>query len=148
MAKKKEKHPTLFVFEGSIRHYEEGSMLQLESLVTQDEWELIIEETVKYKVFLDKLKDVAFPILKEVWDKEDEYFRIQLDVAVSRIRNIDPLLVAKHNTQEIGESYEKLMKTNAEEVLKLIDKVRKENKELLRAKYDMPGDNDITISSL
>lgn len=148
-SKKKEKHPTLFVFEGSIRHYEDGSMLELHSQVSQEEWALITEETFKYKIFLDKLKEVACPILKETWDDEDEWFRIQLDVAVSRIRNLDPLLTAKYNAKEIGESYEKLMKSNAKEVSELIDKVREENKELLRIKYDMPGDNDITnISSL
>lgn len=155
MVKRQKKiiHPTLFVLEGSIKHFEDGSMLELHSKVTAEEWELITEETVKYKVFLDKLKDVALPILEEQWDKEDEYFRLQMEVAVSRIRNIDALLVAKHNITTIGDEYEKMMRKNAKEVLELIEKVRKENRELLHSKYgadfNIPDEGDnINISSL
>ena len=63
MVKKKDKHPTLFVFEGGIKHYEDGSMLELHSQLSSEEWELITAETIKYKVFLDKLKTVALAYL-------------------------------------------------------------------------------------
>ena len=149
MVKKKDKNPTLFVFDGGIKHYESGSMLELYSQLSTEEGELVTAETIKYKVFLDKLKTVACPILEEIWDEEDEWFRVQMEVAVSRIRNIDPLLAAKHNVKSIGEDYEKYMSTNAKEVLKYVEQVKEENKELLRTKYNIPGDDDITnISSL
>ena len=138
MAKKKPKkspkrllkteHPTLFVFDGSIRYYEDGSMLELHTAVRPDEWELIVEETIKYKIFLECLKEVAFPILNEQWTKEDDWFRLQLEVAISRIRNIDPLLVIKWNTDEIKKQYISKMTNNAKDVVKLIEETRNQQK--------------------
>ena len=129
--KKKETHPTLFVLEGSIRHFEKGTMLELYSKITFREWEQIVEETLKYSVFVQCLKEVAFPALKEVWTKDEEWFRLQLEVAISRIRNIDPLLVAKHDHIKIAEQYKKQMRDNSVVVLEMVEEVRSENKRLL-----------------
>ncbi len=132
--KKKEKHPTLFVLDGSIRYFENGTMLELYSKITQDEWQQIVEETLKYSIFVQCLKDIAFPILGEQWTKEDEWYRLQLEVAISRIRNLDALLVAKHNHIKIAEQYKDIIKNNATEVATMIDEIRKENKKLLEEK--------------
>lgn len=145
---KKDRHPTLFVLEGTIRCYEEGSMLQLHAQITTEEWELIVEETIKYKLFVDSLKEVGCPQLGEPWDEEDEWFRLQLDVAISRIRNIDPLLLAKHDQQQIRSKYDAQMRANAPEVLKLVEQVRKDNQQLLKQKYGLDKDGNTMISNL
>lgn len=145
---KKDTHPTIFVLDGTIRCYEDGSMLQLHSLITDDEWELIVEETVKYKLFVDSLKEVGCPHLNEPWDEEDEWFRLQLDVAISRIRNIDPLLLAKFDQTQIKAKYQNQMKNNAHEVLKLVDQVKRDNKELIKLKYGIDDNGNTTVSNL
>ena len=106
---KNDKYPTLFAYEGSLRFYKDGSMLSLYSQITNDEWEDIVEETVKYKVFIECLKEYAFPELKERWTEEDDYYRLMLEVALSRMRNIDALLVAKYNQEDIKKFYIKMM---------------------------------------
>ncbi len=146
MAKKKPKkkvpkrsratpNPTLFVLEGSIMHFPDGSMLELHGQITMKEWETIVEETIKYSIFLKCLKEIAIPLLEDEWTTEDDWFRIQLDVAVSRIRNIDPLLVAKHNVESFKKTYTDIMKKSAPTVLKLVEETRKQHRELLRERY-------------
>ena len=150
MTKKKPKnspHPTLFVLEGSIKHYAEGSMLQLHGLISMEEWETIVEETVRYKVFLECLKNTGCPLLNESWDEEDDWFRVQLDVAVSRMRNIDPLLVSKHDQEELTEAFSSKMKKNAIEVQDLIKQTRAERKAAILAQLDTNTDT-ISVSDL
>ena len=119
--RKKEPHPTLFVLEGAIRVYEDGSMLELHTQITQEEWEIIVSETIHYKVFLECLKTVACPILEEPWAEEDDYFRVQMEVAVSRMRNIDALLVASFDQKEIMRAYTKKAQRNAQALKAEID---------------------------
>lgn len=145
---KKDAHPTIFVLDGTIRCYEDGTMLQLHSQITSEEWQTIVEETLKYKIFVESLKDVGCPSLGEPWDEEDEWFRLQLDIAVSRIRNIDPLLLAKFDQKQIKNKYDTQMRANAPLVLDMIENVRKENKELLRQKYGLDDSGNTTISNL
>lgn len=133
----KETHPTLFVLEGAIQHCEDYTMLELYSKITQEEWAIIVEETVHYKVFLECLKEVACPQLNEEWDDNDDWYRLQLDVAVSRMRNIDPLTVAKHDQKLIKSAYTEKMLNNAKEVVKLIEEVREQRKEELANKYNI-----------
>ena len=150
MAKKKPKkspQPTLFVIEGSIKHYDDGSMLQLHGLISMEEWEIIVEETVRYKVFLECLKNTGCPLLDESWDEEDDWFRLQLDVAVSRMRNIDPLLVAKHNQEELTKAFSSKMKKNAIEVQNLIKQTRAERKAAILAQLDKNTET-ISVSDL
>ena len=143
---KKQKHPTLFAFDGALHVYEDGTMIELYSAVTSKEWEMITEETVKYKVFLECLKEVAVPKLKEPWDKEDEWFKIQLGVAVSRMKQIDPLLIAKYNQEEIKKSFSKEMEKGAESMLEYIEHVKKEQKKAILEKLD--GKKTIRVSGL
>jgi len=126
MAKKKEQHPTLFIFNGSIQWYQEGSMLELHAQITEEEWRIIVSDTIKYKVFADCLKDVACPILEDSWTDEDEWFRLQMEIAVSRIRNIDPLLVAKFDQGQIRAEYTKQIQQNSVIVKKEIEIYKKE----------------------
>lgn len=137
----KEPHPTLFVLEGVIQHYEEGTMLELYSNITQEEWLIIIEETVKYKVFLECLKEVACPGLNESWDDRDDWYRIQLEVAVSRMRNIDPLAVAKYDQKAIKSAYTEKMLSSTKEIRQLISEVRENKNNQLRRKYDINVSN-------
>jgi hypothetical protein len=141
---KKEQHPTLFVLEGTIRYYEDGSMLQLHGLISSDEWEIVVEETVKYKVFLECLKSTGCPELGEPWTEEDDWFRIQLEIAVSRMRNIDPLLVANHDQAELTETYAAKMKKNAAEVQILVKQMRDQKKAALQDEF---GDGGAAIVS-
>ena len=87
--KKKERveNPTLFVFEGSIQHYDEGSMRKLSMQVTPEEWLKIATETMEYNIFLECLKETASPILKEEWTEHDEWWRLQLGVAATSLNH-------------------------------------------------------------
>lgn len=120
------KYPTLFVFNGHIMHYDEGSMLELHSLVTTEEWEQIVEETVKYKIFVECLKNVAYPALDEVWSEDENWYQNQLEVSVARIRNIDPLILAKWNEDSIKQSYISSMSKGVKEVKHLINEVKQD----------------------
>jgi hypothetical protein len=117
-------NPTLFVFDGGIRHYEEGSMFGLRQQVTEEEWLQIVSDTLKYKIFIECLKDVACPILKESWTKEDDWWRLQLQVAVERIREVDPAALFPHNQDDIRKRYTEQMKNNAEAVAREIRLLR------------------------
>lgn len=129
---RKNTHPTLFAYNGSIRYYQEGSMLQLYSQLTMDEWQEIVEETVKYKIFLDCLKEYAYPALEEKWESDDDYFRLMLEVALSRMRNIDALLIAKHDQEEIKKQYLKMMEVGVHDMRKLIEDVKEAKKTTLK----------------
>jgi hypothetical protein len=148
MAKKKKKkklepHPTLFVWDGSIKHFEHGSMLELHAQITDEEWQQVVEQTVLYKVFLECLKSTACPILEEPWLDEDDWFRVQLDISVSRMRNIDPLLVGKHDQEKLTKLYVDKMRKNAQEVRNLVIQMRDER----QAIADSGGHNGITSVS-
>lgn len=146
--RKKEEHPCIFILEGEIRHYDEGSMLQLHTLITTEEWEIIVDETVKYKVFLECLKDTGCPLLGEPWEKEDDWFRLQLDVAVSRMRNLDPFLVASHNQKALTVAFTEKMTRNAGEVQDLVTQMRDEKKAMAMKQFGSDGsDNDIVSVS-
>jgi len=145
---KKEIHPTLFVFDGTIRYFDDGSMLELHSKVTPEEWAAIVEQTLKYKIFLDCLKEQACPSLQEPWDEEDEWYRLQLDIAVSRIRNIDPLLLAKYDQGQIKQSYLSKMKQSAADINKMVEDIRRDQKEAIKAKYGLDDHGNSTVSSL
>ena len=145
---KKEANPTLFVWDGSIRHYEDGSMLELHTQVTNEEWEMIVEQTVSYKVFLECLKQVACPILGEPWDEQDDWFRVQLDVAVSRMRNIDTLLVARHDQKKIAEAFTEKMRKNAKEVQDLVEQMRQQKRAAINERYGWDDDDNVAVSNL
>jgi len=142
----KQKHPTIFSFNGSINVYEDGTMLELHTAITDEEWDMIVEETVKYKIFLECLKETGAPKLNEPWDEEDDWFRIQLGVAVSRMKNIDPLLVAKFDQEEIKKAFTAKMEKGAESMLKLIEQVKEEKRKAILNKLD--GDKTIKVSGL
>lgn len=124
--RRKEKHPTLFVFGGSVRYYDDGSMLELHSAVSQEEWTKIVEETIAYKVYVECLKEYACPQLEEEWSSEDDWYRVQLGVAVSRIKNIDPLLVAKNDQTIIKKKYLETMKSSVGDIHKMIREFKSE----------------------
>lgn len=123
---KKEVHPTLFVFQSSIRYYDNGSMLELHSQVSNEEWQRIIEETIAYKLYVECLKEYVFPQLDEQWTSEDDWYRVQLGVAVSRMKNIDPLLVAKYDQKQIKQAYLDSMKSSVLDINKLIGEFKSE----------------------
>lgn len=130
-SKKDKKYPTLFVLEGGIRYYKSGSLLELYSQISIDEWYTIVEETIKYKVFLECLKDTAVELLSETWTEDDDWFRLHLDVAVSRMRNIDPLYVSRFNQDELKAAYTQKMVSGAEELRVIIEDMRRQEKEVI-----------------
>lgn len=129
-------HPTMFAFEGVIKHYEDGSMIELFTKVTTEEWELIITETVQYKIFLDCLKDVAFPILHEVWTKEDEWFRVMLEHNIARMKNLNPMLFLPINQETIRKAFEDKIRRNATEVAEDIQRMRSQQQSWLGDRSD------------
>lgn len=143
---KKEPNPTLFVLEGSIRVFEEGSMLGLHSQITTEEWASIVEETIKYYCFLLCLKETACPALDEKWEKEDEYFIYQLNVAISRMRNIDPLLVASYKQDDIKDAYRVYMEKNIPIIKEMIKAVREEYRTMIENNINKAGQDNISVS--
>jgi hypothetical protein len=133
--RKQEPHPTLFVLDGTIRYYDDGSMLELHTSVTVEEWQQIILETIRYKVFVDCLKETAFPILKEKWTKEDDWWRLQLNTACGRMRNIDPLFFISINQDDLKKAFSAKMRDNATEVINSIKLLR----DLDRGGFDDPS---------
>lgn len=144
--RKKETHPTIFVIEGELMQYPDGSMLELHSQINNEEWEQIVKETIDYMCFIEIVKEVAIPELNEEWTKEDEWFKVQLGVAVSRMRNIDALLVASHNQEEIKKNYTKSVKENVVVVKQLLEEGRKAYKEMIAKQ--MEDDKTIRVSEL
>jgi hypothetical protein len=130
--KKKEPHPTLFVLDGSVRWFKDGSMFELHTQITPEEWEMIVCETIKYKVFVECLKEVACPLLETGWTEEDEWGLLQMQVAVSRIRNIDPLLVAKFDQATIKAEYVKFMQQNGALAKKELDAIQEAQIRLIK----------------
>ncbi len=117
-------HPTIFVLDGEMKQYEEGSMLELHMQLQQEEWLEIVNDTIRFKIFIECLKETAFPILNETWTEEDDWWRLQLDVAVSRMRNIDPMVFIPIDQDKIKTAFTAKMKTNAAEVVEEIKKLR------------------------
>jgi len=145
----KQKHPTLFVLEGSVREYEDGSMLELHTQLTSEEWDQIVKDTIEYKVFVETLKTTGMPLLKEDWEEEDEWYLLQLDVAISRMRNIDALLVSSHDQERLQKLYKEKMEHNAAEVEKMVEKQKEESKKMFLEKYpDGTGPNSTVVSDL
>lgn len=134
-------HPTMFVLDGSIRHYEGGSMLELYSQITQDEWTEIIIGTIQYKIFLDCLKDVACPVLHETWTREDDWFRLMLDVNLGRMKNLDPLQFATIRQDEVRTAFEAKIKKNAAEVADDIKRFRDQHRSWLDSRSDHSSTN-------
>lgn len=120
---KKKKNPTHFVLGGQILEYT-GSMLELHAKVDLEEWKVIIEETISFKVFIECLKEVGMPLLEEKWEKEDQEQLDALVLSVSRIRNIDPLLTATINQDELREQYTTKMKSGAADIDKMVKEIR------------------------
>jgi hypothetical protein len=135
----KEPHPTLFVCDGRILYYE-NSMMELYTAISKEEWEAIVHETVSYFTFLECLKKTACPILNEQWDTEDEWYRLQLELAVSRMRNLDPLLVASVDHRKIKREYTKAMRSNARQFMKDLQELK------ARSPKPPTSTNDKTIS--
>jgi len=138
-SRKKEPHPTFFVLEGEIRCYEDGTMLQLYTQIKQEEWQEIVYETIKYKIFLECLKEIAFPILEEKWEKLDEYFKLQMEIAISRMRNIDALLVANVDQTTIKNEYTKWMKMNAVKAKQAIEEIKQQHRTATKQWLDELG---------
>jgi len=121
--KKKKKSPTHFVLGGQILEYT-GSMLELHAQVDLEEWKVIISETISFKVFVECLKEIGMPLLEEKWEKEDQKQLDALILAVSRIRNIDPLLTASINQDELKEQYTVKMRSGASDIDKMVKEIR------------------------
>lgn len=117
-------YPTIFVHQGSVQLYPDGPMLELHTKLTNEEWTEIVKETISYHTFVECLKSTAFPMLNEQWDTHDEWYRLQIEMAISRMRNIDPLLVASINTEEMKNAFTQKMTVNAKEFMKYVHELK------------------------
>lgn len=98
-------------------------MRQLYSQITINEWEIIVDETVKYYIFLRALKEVGMPMLGEQWTKLCEYFLVGLRVNVFRMKKIEPLLVARIDKNAIFKIYKKKMEEGAKEFMEEVRQI-------------------------
>lgn len=119
---KKNEH-AYFSLEGSIFTFP-GSMLELASKVTPSEWDQMIRDTVHYKLFIECVKEIACPRLEEPWTTDDNLYLVELSRSIDKMRNIDPLLVAKHNQKDIKEAFVNKMNINIEDLKNMIDGIR------------------------
>lgn len=140
--KKPRSRETVFALEGNIMAYP-GSMLELHAELDQEQWKEALTDTCGYALFVRCLKDVAFPLLDEGWTSEDEFALQQLELSVSRMRNIDPLLVASLKLGELKDKYIAKMKEGAESVNAMIQEYRKAIKG-----DDPPGPIEVTVDGL
>lgn len=125
--KKKRKpvtNPTLFVLEGSPRYYTEGTLFELYTQITQMEWEIITEESIKYHMFVSCLKDTAYPLLKEIWTEDDEWWLVQLSETIKQIKNIDPMATIRTNSETIKASYIEMMTRNGQAIVEQIQQFK------------------------
>ncbi len=120
---KAEPHPTLFVLDGAIQNYD-GSMLELNTQIDEEGWKEIVIGTIQYFIFLDCLKTIACPILKEEWTKEDDWYRLMLEVNIGRMKNLDPLYIISIDQDKIRKAFEAKIKANAAEVVEDIKRIR------------------------
>lgn len=121
-----------FVFEGSIREFE-GSIMGLQSQLSDDEWRQIINETISYKVFLKCLKKVGMPLLGEKWDNDDDQFIIGLTESVSAMKKLDPILTGSVNEKKLKKIYTVKMKDGADGINELVKDVAKDLKSSKRS---------------
>jgi len=121
-----------FVFEGSIREFE-GSIMGLQSQLSDDEWRQIINETISYKVFLKCLKKVGMPLLGEKWDNDDDQFIIGLTESVSAMKKLDPILTGSVNEKKLKKLYTVKMKDGADGINELVKDVAKDLKSSKRS---------------
>ncbi len=138
-------HPTLFVFEGSMRYYDEGTMLGLFTQVNAEEWTKIITETIQYKIFVDCIKEIACPLLDEPWTKEDDWYRLMLEVNLGRMKNCDPMQFIMINQDEVRKSFETKIRMNAQAVLADIQEFRRSNLRAVPPGFDL---GETTVSDL
>lgn len=125
---------TYFMIDGTLLRFD-GTMLELNSKVTSQEWESIALETLTYKIFVDCLKTVGMPMLDETWTTKDEFILQQLNLSVSRIRNLDALLLLKVNQEELRTQFIAKMKAGATELNGMITQYRQAN-EITKSKSD------------
>ena len=121
-----------FALEGDIKEFE-GSVIELRSQVSDDEWIQIVNETVAYKVFLKCLKKVGMPLLGETGEKEDDKFIVWLTESVSNMKILDPILVSSVNEKKLKKIYTTKMQDGADNMSKLIKDVAKDLKSSKRS---------------
>ncbi len=95
-----QKNPTIFSLDGSLMHFEDGTIYELHLGVNKEEWSEIVTSTVQFKIFLDCLKSIAFPMLHETWTAEDEWWRLQLEESIKRIKIVDPMAYVSNSINE------------------------------------------------
>lgn len=128
-------HPTMFVHDGVIKQYED-SMLELHGQLPTDQWEDIVTSTVQYKIYVDCLKEIAYPLLHETWGVEEDYSRVMLEHNISRMRNIDPLFVARIDQDAIRKNFEEKIRKNALEVSDDIRRFKEQQQSWLAERSD------------
>lgn len=106
--------PTLFAYNGEIMKYD-GAVMSLKASMDDAQWREIVRETIKYKLYLQCLKEIACPSLEDdslSWSSDDDKYIQQLDATISKMSNIDPLLVSSIDQAAISNDYSILARRN------------------------------------
>jgi len=108
-------------------------MLQLHAAMKPAEWSIVITDTLMYTAYLRALKEVAYPSLQEQWTEEEDSCLRGLERSVSRMRNIDALLVARVEREfpegtlsGLTQAYCTRMRQSAGDLNALIERIRSE----------------------
>lgn len=114
---------SVFVHEGEIYEYP-GSMREFQVSISQNQWEEAVRDTIDMFHFMTALKDTGVPALNEKWSRQDELSFRLIRRAVSDMKSIEPLLVARHNKEETITVMREKMIAGATETNKVVDQVK------------------------
>lgn len=116
---------TIICIDGALQNYD-GSIMELCSTIAPELILDIYRESVIYKIFLKCLKSVAFPLLHEKWEIEDEWWMVQLEQTIQSIKNLHPLISVNADIDEmnIEKLYTKKMSDGSREVNAMIENIK------------------------
>jgi len=134
---------TVFAIAGTVHEYQ-GSLLELRTTLSEHEWKSIIVETVKYRIFMECVKKHAIKKLDERWSKSEKEVLKGLKQTIEKMQQLDPLLVATVDQNQVRDDYTRMVNDGCMEVLQTIEMVQN----LRTPPADPEGDGSIVVSNI
>ena len=112
MSKKHRKYT--FCIDGDL--LECDSLLEIKNNVTENEWERITSNTMKYHCYVKMLRDIGMPLLEEPWEKGDKCLERNLRRTIGSMKRIDPSRMIQFDAKAICDEYAGRMLKGVHEV--------------------------------